>query len=245
MGQYPIDWHELRDNGDMSPYYSPAPYLGGPTWDVFPVDFSEPGTHTVVDTMRCSGCPTIFMAQAQDSVQVCQSPYTFHNGIWTYDTPISHVTKTGALSAGQISIDVRVYTSTQLKFDQFRTWVQNRWNKTVSGNGVNLAISISMQRVSFVQEADIQVDVAPSNPLNPTDPDACGYHQTTSPHTIVVYADGDGQGCSEETTGAHEYGHHLDPRTPTPVLTALRSKRRVSWGNVVQWYHGRILWERY
>ncbi len=249
--QYPIDFsHELRDNGDyVTTYYSPAPYLGGPTWDVFPVDFSSPGNHTVVDTMRCSGCPTIFMAQAQDSVQVCQSPYTFHNGIWTYDTPISHVTKAGALSAGQISVDVRVYTSTQLKFDQFRTWVQNRWNKTVSGNGVNLAISINMQRVSFVQEADIQVDVVPSNPLNPADPDACGYHQTTSPHNIVVYADGDGQGCNEETTGAHEYGHHLGFKNayaqPYPSTQHCDQSDVMSWGNVVQWYHGRILWERY
>ena len=88
------------------------------------------------------------------------------------------------------------------------------------------------------------------SPLNPTNPEVCGYHESgATPHSIVVYADGDGQGCDEATTSAHEYGHHLGFRDaytqPPPATLHCDQSDIMSWGNMVQWYHGRILWERY
>jgi YD repeat-containing protein len=73
--QYPIDFvHQLSVNGNyLNTYYSPAPYLGGPTWDSFPVGFSTSGTKIVADTVWCSGCPNIFTAVAADAVCVKSS----------------------------------------------------------------------------------------------------------------------------------------------------------------------------
>jgi YD repeat-containing protein len=242
--------HDITVNDDpITTLYGPFGYENHEYLE-FGLSFSTPGTKTVGDTLRCAGCPSIFLAQAEDDVEVCQDPYAFHNPIWTYDTPLSHVTKLGVLSAGQLSVQVKVYTSTQLKFDWFQSYVTNRWNKTVTGAGVNLAVSISFQRVASVGEADLQVDYPPSSPINPVDPDTCGYHNAgTTPHSIVVYADGSGQGCDEGTTSAHEYGHHLGFKNaytqPPPSTLHCDQNDVMSWGNVVQWYHGRILWERY
>jgi hypothetical protein len=218
----------------------------------FGLTFASGGTKTVEDVLRCeAGCPNnIFLAQAQSNVQVCTDPYAFHNPIWTSDTPLSHVTKSGAMSGGTLGVQVKVYTSTQLKFDWFQAYVTSRWNTTVAGNGVTLAISVSLQRVASAGEADLQVDYPPSSPLNPTNPEVCGYHESgATPHSIVVYADGDGQGCDEATTSAHEYGHHLGFRDaytqPPPTTLHCDQSDIMSWGNMVQWYHGRILWERY
>jgi YD repeat-containing protein len=215
----------------------------------FGLSFGSSGQKTVTDELRCS-CDNIFMAQAEESVAVCQDPYLFHNPIWTYDTPTTHVTRSGALNSGQLSIDVKVYTSTQLKFDWFQSYVTNRWNKTVTGNGVNVTIAINLHRVGSVGEADVQVDYPPSNPINPIDPDSCGYHDpNTAPHSIVVFSDGSGQGCDEVKTSAHEYGHHLGFRNayaqPAPNALHCDQNDVMSWGNLVQWYHGRILWEKY
>jgi hypothetical protein len=231
-------------------------YAGPLGWEnheymAFGLSFPTPGQKTIVDQLRCS-CSNIFMAQATVIVPVCLSPYAFHSPIWIYDTSPVHVTKTGTLNAGLIAINAKVYTSTQLKFDWFRDYVTSYWNGPVTGSGVNVNITISLQRVLSVGEADFVVDYPPSSPINPIHADVCGSHNSST-HAIVVYADGAGQGCDEQKTSAHEYGHHIgfrDAYAPTPPYSILHCDQTDVMGsgalaNEVSWYHGRILWEKY
>ncbi|MGH8544187.1 MAG: ankyrin repeat domain-containing protein [Gammaproteobacteria bacterium] len=127
--------------------------------------------------------------------------YTFHRD--NFDAAASHSEIT--VSGNTITVHTYVHTSTPELFNEFQTWVENAWDKSVTYISSNYDIRINLHRVDFPSVADIIVEKEFARPPPPGSKNnvVCGSHNG---RTITIVTN---TFCNEASAAAHEFGHEL------------------------------------
>lgn len=187
-------------------------------------------------------------------VTACTEPYQWHSNNAYLSGNYFELQKTGTIVDGEIEISVDVYTNSQNLFNDFETWIESVWERTVSGSGLSISFTLTLNRVPFPEIADVRVVrkfVSPPPPGSTSTYEDCGLYETNeTPHKLTIFHDGDDPaGCSEPFVASHELGHHFGFEDawlkPYPNTKHCDSTDIMSWGKQVRDYHAQVLWEKH